>query len=301
MAMALEMISADRDGNGLIEYPRSGNYGEQVSEESRPSNWWDCINFGHEDAYSNALVYRACRMLAPLAVRLEHHDDAKTLNCFADRLKEAYVPAFLNPETGILAGWRSADGQLHDYWFTFVQSVAVSYGLVEGPLAADLMDRILTKMEEVGFNRFDLGLPGNLVPIKKGDYQSDETPPERFGVPRLEDGSDGFQFYENGGATGCWVYYMIKALCITGRMKRASELMRAMLKSYANNTFLGFGENGMSRDWRDWNGGCHGYEGLLVENFKALLCIVENGAVLLTDVGARDPIMTTNECLSARS
>jgi hypothetical protein len=84
-------------------------------------------------------------------------------------------------------------------------------------------------------------------------------------------------------------------------MKRASELMRAMLKSYANNTFLGFGENGMSRDWRDWNGGCHGYEGLLVENFKALLCIVENGAVLLTDVGARDPIMTTNECLSARS
>ena len=301
MAMALEMISADRDGNGLIEYPRSGNYGEQVSEESRPSNWWDCINFGHEDAYSNALVYRACRMLAPLAVRLEHHDDAKTLNCFADRLKEAYVPAFLNPETGILAGWRSADGQLHDYWFTFVQSVAVSYGLVEGPLAADLMDRIFTKMEEVGFNRFDLGLPGNLVPIKKGDYQSDETPPERFGVPRLEDGSDGFQFYENGGATGCWVYYMIKALCITGRMKRASELMRAMLKSYANNTFLGFGENGMSRDWRDWNGGCHGYEGLLVENFKALLCIVENGAVLLTDVGARDPIMTTNECLSARS
>jgi hypothetical protein len=112
--MAREMIAADRDGNGLVEYPRSGNYGEQVSEESRPSNWWDCINFGHEDAYSNALAYRACRLLAPLAVRLGRHDDAETLNSFADRLKQAYVPAFLNPETGILAGWRSADGQLHD-------------------------------------------------------------------------------------------------------------------------------------------------------------------------------------------
>ena len=294
--MAREMIAADRDGNGLVEYPRSGNYGEQVSEESRPSNWWDCINFGHEDAYSNALAYRACRLLAPLAVRLGRHDDAETLNSFADRLKQAYVPAFLNPETGILAGWRSADGQLHDYWFTFIQSVAVSYGLIEGALAGDLMDRIFTKMEDVGFNRFDLGLPGNLVPIKKGDYQSDETPPERFGVPRLEDGSDGFQFYENGGATGCWVYYAIKALCITGRKKRAAELMRAMLQSYANNSFLGFGENGMSKDWRDWNGGCHGYEGLLTENFMALLCIVENGAEILTDaeqtgIGASDPIM----------
>jgi hypothetical protein len=158
------------------------------------------------------------------------------------------------------------------------------------------MDRIFTKMEDVGFNRFDLGLPGNLVPIKKGDYQSDETPPERFGVPRLEDGSDGFQFYENGGATGCWVYYAIKALCITGRKKRAAELMRAMLQSYANNSFLGFGENGMSKDWRDWNGGCHGYEGLLTDNFMALLCIVENGAEILTDaeqtgIGASDPIM----------
>ena len=286
--MAREMIAADRDGNGLVEYPRSGNYGEQVSEESRPSNWWDCINFGHEDAYSNALAYRACRLLAPLAVRLGRHDDAETLNSFADRLKQAYVPAFLNPETGILAGWRSADGQLHDYWFTFIQSVAVSYGLIEGALAGDLMDRIFTKMEDVGFNRFDLGLPGNLVPIKKGDYQSDETPPERFGVPRLEDGSDGFQFYENGGATGCWVYYTIQALRKTGRNAGAAKLIRAMLNSYSNDSFLGFGDNGMSKDWRDWNGGCHGYEGLLAENFMALLCVADHGVDLMEDARGND-------------
>ena len=31
-------------------------------------------------------------------------------------------------------------------------------------------------------------------------------------VPRLEDGSNGFQFYENGGATGCWAYCTIHAL-----------------------------------------------------------------------------------------
>jgi hypothetical protein len=276
--MAREMIAADRDGNGLVEYPRSGNFGDRPTAESRPSNWWDCINFGHEDAYSNALVYRASRMLAQLATRLEYPDDAAVLDSFADKLKKAYVPAFFNPSTGILAGWRSADGQLHDYWFTFVQSVAICCGLVEDPLAAEIMDRILSKMDEVGFNRFDLGLPGNLIPIPKGDYVFHGDPPEIFGEPLLDDGTDGFQYYENGGTTGCWVYYTISALYKTGRSKQAAMLMRSMLESCAQNVFLGFGENGMSRDWRDWKGGCHGYEGLLAENFLVLLAVSQYGA-----------------------
>ena len=44
-----------------------------------------------------------------------------------------------------------------------------------------------------------------------------------------------------------------------------------MLAGYAGGEFQGFGENGMSRDWRAWKGGCHGYEGLLVDNYHALL------------------------------
>jgi hypothetical protein len=227
-------------------------------------------------------------MLADLATRLEHHGDAGLLESFAQGIKAEFVPTFLNPETGVLAGWRSADGQLHDYWFTFIQSTAIYYGLVEQPLAGDLMDRIFQKMSDVGFDRFDLGLPGNLIPIRKGDYQVGDIPPERFGIPRLEDGSDGFQFYENGGATGCWVYYTIQALRKTGRNAGAAKLIRAMLNSYSNDSFLGFGDNGMSKDWRDWNGGCHGYEGLLAENFMALLCVADHGVDLMEDARGND-------------
>jgi hypothetical protein len=271
--MAREMISADRDGNGLVEYPRSGNFGDRPTAESRPSNWWDCINFGHEDAYSNALVYRASRMIAQLATRLGHHNEAAALDSFADKLKKAYVPAFFNPSTGILAGWRSADGQLHDYWFTFVQSVAICCGLVEDPLAGEIMDRILFKMDEVGFNRFDLGLPGNLIPISKGDYVFHGDPPEIFGESLLDDGTDGFQYYENGGTTGCWVYYTIEALLKTGKQKEACRILEAMMKAWDDGTFIGFGDEGLSRDWRDWQGGCHGYEGFLAENFLAILSL----------------------------
>ena len=275
-AWAREMLAADRDDNGLVEYPGTGNFGERPSRERRPANWWDTINFGHEDAFSNALVYRAATLFTALARQLGQDRDAEFFAAKAEKLRAAYVPAFLNPDTGVLAGWRSADGQLHDYWFTFVQGLAITCGLVDAPTANAIMDRLFAKMREVGFDRFTLGLPGNLVPVKKGDYVDHEGPPEAHGVPQLDDGSDGFQFYENGGTSGCWVYYTIKALYQLGRVDDARRILHPMLEGYAKGEFQGFDETGMSRDWRDWRGGCHGYEGLLVDNYLALLAVLDD-------------------------
>ncbi len=192
-------------------------------------------------------------------------------------MRRAYLSTFLNPATGVLAGWRSADGQLHDYWFTFVSGVAITYGVVDAKDGGPILDRLRAKMAEVGYTSFNLGLPGNLVPVRKGDYVNHETPPEVHGVPRLEDGSDGFQFYENGGATACFAYFTIKALYLTGRTAEARRLFYPLLDGYARGDFQGFGENGMSKDWRDWKGGCHGYEGFLVDSYLPMLAVLDEG------------------------
>jgi hypothetical protein len=220
-AWARDMFAGDKDGDGLIEYPGTGNFGDRPQRVRRPANWWDTINFGHEDAFSNALAYRAATLFADLAGRLGHADDAGYFAAKAAKLRAAYAPAFLNPATGILAGWKSADGRLHDYWFTFVQGMAVTFSL-------------------------------------------------------LDDGSDGFQFYENGGATGCWAYYTVKALYRLGRAEEARRIFYPMLAGYARGEFQGFCADGRSRDWRDWRGGCHGYEGLLVDNYHALLAVLDD-------------------------
>jgi len=276
---ARTMLAADSDGNGLIEYPASGNLGDRPTADRRPANWWDTINFGHEDAYANALAYRATKMLAEVARKLGHASDASFLETRAAKLRASYLPTFLNPVTGVLAGWRSRDGQLHDYWFTFVSGVAVTYGLLDAGDANRVMDRLLGKMTQVGFTNFSLGLPGNLVPVRKGDYVLHNSPPTQFGEPQLEDGSDGFQYYENGGATGCYAYFTIKALYQLNRRADAERMLHPMLAGYAAGDFQGFCDDGMSRDWRDWNGGCHGYEGLLVDNYLTLLAVLD-------DVGA---------------
>ena len=70
------MLNSDRDANGLLEYPLSGNSGSWPKTLTvRPSNWWDTIGFGHEDAYANALAFRALSGMSDLAGRAGQPDD----------------------------------------------------------------------------------------------------------------------------------------------------------------------------------------------------------------------------------
>ncbi len=267
------MIAANADGSPLLEYPASGDSGSWPEKIAvRPANWWDTIGFGHQDAYSNALGYRALRSMAALADRMGETADAQQFRRRADEIHKAYVAAFLDPSAGVLAGWRSRDGQLHNYYFPFVNGIAVRYGLISGEQAHQVMDRILAKMESVGYTNFALGLPGNLVPVRRADYV-DLDP--RFGGPTRADGSDGFEKYENGGATACFAYFTVAALYQLGEKEQGDKILMPMLDAFAKQGFSGRAADGLTYDWKDWQGGAHGYEGFLVDNYYALLAVLD--------------------------
>jgi hypothetical protein len=270
-----QMIAFDSDGDGLMEYPVSGNSGSWPQRIAlRPSNWWDTVGFGHKDAYANALAYRAFNDMAELARMNARNDDAGVYAQRAGKLKAVYYDTFYNPATGVLAGWKSADGKLHDYYFLFVNGVAVTHGLLTKEQGNRVWDKLLAKMKDVGYTRFELGLPGNLIRILPEDYAHKD---HRWGYSEKEDGSDGFQSYENGGATACWAYYTIQALRDLGREKEADTILFPMLKAFEDGGFQGRGSNGMTYDWKDWNGGPHGYEGLLVDGYSTLLAALPGG------------------------
>jgi hypothetical protein len=274
-----KMLATDRNGDGLVEYVLTGNSGSWTNNKSgyRPANWWDTIGFGHDDAYANALTYRALRGMEGLSRRLKHAEDEVSYHGAADRLRAAYFNAFYNPATGILAGWRSADGQLHDYYFLWVNGIAIHYGLVPMDRANGIMDRLLAKLKDVGYTRFDLGLPGNLIPVKKADYFTNR---HRWGGSQNEDGSDGFQIYENGGATACFAYFTLAALYDLGRLEDADRILFPMLDSFAKGNFQGCGSDGKTKDWKTWEGDCWGYEGFLVDNYYTLLAVLDREAAI---------------------
>ena len=271
---AESMMATDTDGNGLFKYGISGNSGIWPNGFPlvRPSNWWDTIGFGHEDAYGNALAYRALRDLTEMAAKLNKSSDAARYQAAAEKLRSAYYPRFYNPATGVLGGWRSADGQLHDYYFLWVNGIAIHYGLVTKPQANAIMDRLLAKMKEVGYDKFNMGLPGNLITVALNDYVH-KAPDGHFGGGVLPDNSDGFQNYENGGATGCFVFFTLAALYDLGRKEEADQILFAMLDEYGKGGFEGRDAKGRSNDWRRWDGTAMGYEGFLVDNYYTLLAV----------------------------
>jgi hexosaminidase len=280
------MLSTDHEGNGLIEYTLSGNSQSWPHKiKFRPSNWWDCINFGHEDAYANALAYRALLGMEQLAKQSNHPDDQARYQAAAAKLKANYFKTFYDPATGVMAGWRSSDGQLHDYYFLWVNGIAIHYGLVPKDKANAIMDRLLAKMKEVGYTNFDLGLPGNLIPVARKDYWD---PRHRFGGSTNADGSDGFQIYENGGATACFAYFTLAALYDLGRIQDGDRILFPMLESFDKGNFQGWGSDGMSRDWITWDGTCWGYEGFLTDNYYTLLAVLDR-EMALKNAGLRAP------------
>ena len=271
---AESMLASDTNGDGLIKYSVSGNSGiwSEGFPKIRPSNWWDTIGFGYEDAYANALAYRAYGDMAMMAAKFNNGADAARYQGAADKLRAAYYDRFFDPATGVLAGWRSADGELHDYYFLFVSGIAIHYGLVPKPQANSIMDKLLAKMKAVGYSNFNLGLPGNLITVALKDYVH-KTPDARYGGGVLPDNSDGFQNYENGGATGAYAFFTIAALYDLGRNADADKILFPMLDEYGRCGFEGKDAKGRSNDWRRWDGTPMGYEGLLTDDYYTMLAV----------------------------
>jgi len=273
-----KMLATDTGGDGLIKYYLSGDSGSWPEKAKyHPSNWWDTIGFGHEDAYANALAYHALLGMEQLAQQTGHSDDQARYHAAADKLKAAYFKTFYDPATGVLAGWRSADGQLHDYYFLWVNGIAIHYGLVPRDKANDIMNRLLAKMRDVGYTNFSLGLPGNLIPVARKDYVDLRL---RVGGGVKADNSDGFQIYENGGATACFAYFTLVALYDLGRVQDGDQILFPILASIADGGFEGFSDNGRSKDWKAWDGMGHGYEGFLSDNYYVLLVVLDRKAAL---------------------
>jgi len=261
----------DVDGDGLVEATQSGNYGT-LQEPARSCAWWDALNCGGKDSYSNALIYRAWRCLADLEAKANRRPQHARYTQLADRLKAAYCPTLLNPQTGWLAWWKSEDGELHDYASPVVNGLAIEYGLVPPEQGREILARLRRKIEDVGFTRFDLGVPPMLLPVRRGDYLL----PDAIGCPQREDGRDTFGYYMNGAITAGQVLHFLAAHYVVGEPAPADRILRAMLERQARGEFQNGAVNAYPKgmDWTTWTGQPAGYEGYLADSFRFLQAVL---------------------------
>ncbi len=134
-------VQRDVDHDGLVEALQTGN-GGTLHGHMRSCCWWDALNCGGKDGYTNAVIYRAWLCLADLEAKLGRRKQQARYVELARNLKAAYVKTLYNPKTGWLGWWRSADGELHDYATPVVNGMAIEYGLVDAAETRRLLDRL---------------------------------------------------------------------------------------------------------------------------------------------------------------
>jgi hypothetical protein len=234
--------------------------------------WFDVYNFQGPDAFSNAADYRAFLCMAEIEGLAGRPAMAKRYQHDADRIRAVYFKTFFNSATGVLAGWKSPDGKLHDYMFPWVNGFAIYQGLVPADQSKAILQTMLAKLQSIGFQSFQLGLPTNLIPMNPADYFAHTS-----GAPKQADGMDTWQIYMNGGATPPYEYYFIQALYQNGMREDAERLLWPLMASYEKGTFnAGIDlpaekqRNPVDSAFYEWNGSRGRGEGYLPEDWQGV-------------------------------
>jgi hypothetical protein len=258
--VARYLENRDVDCDGLIESEQSGNRGTGAFGDTA----WDTYSSGHKNAYVNALAHRAWLGLAALEKRLGRADQAAACTARAAALRAAFIPALLNPESGWLAWWRSADGELHDIASPVPTSIALECGAITADQARPMLQKLNAALAETGFTRFDLGIPTLFKPIDPQLYYQNSPHP--------------WPYYLNGGCCVSNTSYWLDALYLCGLTADADRVLDAMLRRQRDGEFPNGGgfQNGVIDRYPDgaefftWDGKTAGYEGHLVYSWTWL-------------------------------
>lgn len=258
------MLNLMADEGLLVSRNLTGNSGSYRWS----TNAMDVIGFGHIDGYVNAWTYRSFRNAAAMLDDLSHSQTlAQKCRQAAKSICENSTSALLNPKTGWIAGWRSSDGELHDYGFTWVNGVALAFGLVDHPLARSALLKLKQKRQEVGADDARLGLPANLLPIREQDHIL-----ARF----LNQIQPTFETYTDGSLGAWFATYYIRALAINGLSDQAKKLAQELSKGYEAGMFTG--GIGTGNEFRSWEGLPTDYEGTLIGSLGPMYGIaIEEG------------------------
>ncbi|MFH1568095.1 MAG: hypothetical protein ABIL09_08865 [Gemmatimonadota bacterium] len=237
------------------------------------SNAMDVVGFGHIDAYVNAWSFRALRNAAALCTLLGDRELARQCGEVAAALAANYARQLVNPETGWVAGWRSRDGQLHDFGFLWINGVACAFGVMDDDATRRALTNLEARRQEVFPESGYQGLPLNLLPIDASDHM----------LPRIGYHlRPTYENYTDGALSPVFPAYYLRALSRHGFEKESRALVDRLEQGFADGLF--HGPYGTGKEFMTWTGADSGYEGTFGPNSGPLYAIaVERGFIVPPD------------------
>ena len=134
------------------------------------------------------------------------------------------------------------------------------------------MDRLMAKLKEVRFARFDLGLPGNLTPVAAKDYRDLRARSAAGRRPTARTASSTTR--TAGRPPASPISRSRRCTIWAGRRKPTEFCCPCWGRSTATISRAQPATN-RSKDWKSWDGAAFGYEGYLADNYYALLAVID--------------------------
>jgi hypothetical protein len=244
------------------------------------------MNFGYKNSWTNLISYRAFMCLAELLDETGRHDGADYYRKKGALLKQAFVNNFLSTQNGWFVSWISLDGEIHDYCHTFINGMAVAYGMVPPDQGKKILEKVVAKSKTIGFTNWQLGIPANLIPCKKEDMIGprigiDGNPVKNdfYWPDNLTDEAAFGNRYTDGTIHPPLVWTYLLGLQVAGLNEESDRILNAMIKSAQEGLFqngiVNVGYGGAEHFYS--NGLTCGYEGYLPESFNFLMaCFTRN-------------------------
>lgn len=273
------LLRRDIDNDGLIESIGSGNSGT-YRDPDRADIWFEMMNFGGKNTWTNLLSYRAFLCLADMLDVVDQKEGAAYYRGKAEFLRQSFDKQFFSKENGWFVSWISLDGKVHDYCHTFINGMAVAYGIVTPERGKEILGKVVAKSKAIGFTNWQLGVPANLLPCRKVDMIG-----PRIGIngkpikddfywpdDLTEEAAFGNR-YPNGTIHPPLVWHYLLGLQVAGMYEESDRILNAMIKSAEEGLFqngiVNVGYGGAEHFYS--NGKTCGYEGYLPESFMFLM------------------------------
>ncbi|XID96143.1 discoidin domain-containing protein [Paenibacillaceae bacterium WGS1546] len=153
------MLTEQQGEDGLLIIGDPDNDG---TADAHASNYWDNYPMGYKSAYENVLFYGSVEAMAELEEAVGSPIRAAELRGLLPDIKEAFNETFWDSQTGRYIGAIDVNGVRRDYGFTFLNAMAVMYGLADPQQTDSIYDwldgnRIVAGETSTGADIYDWG------------------------------------------------------------------------------------------------------------------------------------------------
>ncbi|MCU6711976.1 discoidin domain-containing protein [Paenibacillus sp. J5C_2022] len=155
----LFMLEEQQGNSGLILIDDPDNDGTATAHAS---NYWDNYPMGYKSAYENILFYGAVQAMVDLEEAAGCQAEAVKLRNLLPIIKASFNETFWDEQKGRYIGSIDVNGIAYDYGFTFLNAMAVMYGLADTE-QADMIygwldgSRIIAEDTSTGTDIYDWG------------------------------------------------------------------------------------------------------------------------------------------------